>query len=362
VRFHYLIVLLCVILSAGIASGADAPTEPAEQASGGESPVEQVDVLYLTLRNKAAGRFFNPHYGGRRDQLRAGVCSMEFKPIWGMRDIAESAPFYIPDQSKDLKTVTEWPESRFWESVSAFKPSDDGNIVLYIHGYNIGFEKSCRNAAIFQRALNLHDRLFLFSWPADGNFLKYPYDEADLVWSVPYLANVLEGIFDRVGNENLDVVAHSLGARGVVRALAKMACGRPATPLLNELILVAPDIDTAIFKQELPALLTAVKRITLYVSENDKALALSQDVHGYPRLGQAGEHLSVLEGIETIDISLSGTRRLSGHIYHLFNPAVIKDLTRLLATGDPASQRPGLEAASLNCQPFWRLQLKDIQE
>ena len=78
-------------------------------------------------------------------------------------------------------------------------------------------------------------------------------------------------------------------------------------------------------------------------------------MHGYPRLGMAGEHLTVLEGVETIDISLVGTRRFSGHIYHLFNPEVIDDLTQLLHTGEPAAQRPGLETVESNGLPYWRL-------
>jgi esterase/lipase superfamily enzyme len=268
-------------------------------------------------------------------------------------------PFYIPDESKKLTKVSEWSESQFWKEIRAFNKSNEGNIVLYIHGYNIGFEKSCRRAAMFQRSLNLHDRMILFSWPADGNFLKYTYDEADLVWSVPYLINIIDGIVKRVGNDKLDIVAHSLGARGVVQALARMACVSPSAALLNELVLVAPDIDTEIFKNDLPVLLKSAKRITLYVSENDKALALSHDIHGYPRLGEAGENLTILEGIDTIDISASGKRRLSGHIYHIFNPAVIDDLTILLETGKPASTRPGLQASSWNGIPFWRMRQRD---
>ena len=65
--------------------------------------------------------------------------------------------------------------------------------------------------------------------------------------------------------------------------------------------------------------------------------------------------LTVLEGVETIDISPVGIRRFSGHIYHLFNPEVIEDLTRLLHTGKPASQRPGLEPVDRDGLTYWRL-------
>ena len=55
-----------------------------------------------------------------------------------------------------------------------------------------------------------------------------------------------------MGKGKVDVVAHSLGARGAVQALARMAYRESAASILNELVLIAPDIDTDIFRQELP--------------------------------------------------------------------------------------------------------------
>lgn len=321
---------------------------------------QQVDVYFLTLRDQLKGRLQNQYYGGGRDRLRAGTCSVEFSPIWGLKDIAEAAPFYLPEESMDLKAVAEWPVSRFWEAVSAFNTDGNGNGVLYVHGYNIGFEKSCRRAAMFQRALNITGRMVLFSWPADGSFLKYTYDEADLVWSVPHLQKVIGGIVSRMGDQKLDVVAHSMGARGVVQALTALACENPPAPLINELVLLAPDIDTDLFGQYLPLLGKAASRITIYVSENDKALAVSHEVHGYPRLGEAGQHLAVFEDVDTIDISPAGRRRMSGHIYHIFNPAVVNDLKQLLTTGKPAAQRSGLLPAERNGIPYWHMQPADV--
>lgn len=348
------LVPLCVVAMIATNMAALAADEPTE-AQAGANAVQRVDVLYMTLRNQAGAASNTPYYGGQRDQLHAGVCSMEFSPIWGLQQIADKAPFYIPGQNEELKEVQQWPQDRFWREVGDFSGHNDGNAVFYIHGYNIGFEKSCRRAAIFQRSLNLHDRMILFSWPADGNFLKYTYDEADLDWSVPHLVSVLERLIAALGNDRLDVVAHSLGARGVFQALIRMGGRRPAQLLLNELVLVAPDIDADIFRYELDGLRPLVKRITLYASENDKALKLSQEIHGYPRLGQAGEYLTILDGVETIDISALNMRRISGHIYHLYHPVVIADLTRLLETGAGAGQRPGLKAAVKNGIAYWLL-------
>jgi esterase/lipase superfamily enzyme len=351
-------IVITAVLGVCLAASA-ATVFPAEAQEEGNSTLsgsgEHLSVPFVTLRNRTGSSSPEDYFGGTRGEPRAGFCTVAFSPIRGLGEIAEAVPFYIPDEQIELTEVRETPLKDLFSGVETFLDGDNGNVVIYIHGYKIDFEKSCERSAIFQRALGLHDRLLLFSWPADGNMLKYTWDESDLIWSVPYLARFIDEIVRRAGKGKVDVVAHSLGARGAVQALARMAYRDSATSILNELVLIAPDIDTDIFRQELPLVRKTAIRITVYASDNDKALKLSHEVHGYPRLGMAGEHLTVLEGVETIDISAVGTRRLSGHIYHLFNPEVIEDLTQLLHTGKPAAQRPGLQAVENDGLTSWRL-------
>lgn len=320
-----------------------------------ERQATSIAVPYVTLRNRTKSSRPSEYFGGSRGQLHTGICTVSFSPIWGLDEIAGSVPFYIPDEAIELTDLQEIELDKLYSEIAQFPNKNIGNIVIYIHGYNIDFEKSCRRSALFQRALGLHDRLLLFSWPAEGNMLKYTWDEADLVWSVPHLAQFIEDVGKRAGNCKVDVVAHSLGARGAMQALARLAYNKPAATILNELVLIAPDIDTEIFSQELPVIKSSVNRITVYVSENDSALRLSQEVHGYPRLGQAGGDLNILEGVETIDISDINSRRISGHLYHLFSPEVIEDLTQLLHTGEAASKRTLLKEAIHNDLPYWRM-------
>jgi len=316
---------------------------------------ENIPVSFVTLRNKTGNSSPSDFFGGQRGNLFAGTCTVSFSPIWGLEELANSVSFYIPDEKIELKTISETPVDQLLSEVKSFSREDNGNIIVYIHGYNIDFEKSCRRSAVFQRALGLDDRLLLFSWPADGNMLKYTWDEADLVWSVPHMAEFFEDLVEKSGNGKLDIVAHSLGARGAVQALVRLAYREQAGPLLNELVLIAPDIDADIFRHELPLLQGMAKRITVYVSENDKALKLSNEVHGYPRLGEAGDNLTIVEGVETVDISFISIRRLSGHLYHLFNKEVIEDLKLLLHDGTPAERRPGLKKLEHDGLEYWQL-------
>lgn len=350
------LILTALFCSASI---ADAENDTKSNKSLLDQQPEIINVPFATLRDKTGSKDFADYFGGMRDELRTGTCSVSFSPIWGLGEIADSAPFYIPDEKIKLTGLQETDPDNYFDELESFIQKNNGNIVIYIHGYNIDFDKSCRRSAIFQRSLGLQDRLLLFSWPSEGNLLKYTWDEADLVWSVPYMADFIEQVVKRAGTGKVDIVAHSLGARGTIQALVRLAYKEQQESIVNELILIAPDIDTEIFKQELPLINKSANRITLYLSKNDKALKLSQEVHGYPRLGQAGEHMTVIDGVETIDISNVNTRVLSGHIYHLFNPQVIDDLTQLLNTGKPASQRPTLESASKNGISYWRLITKE---
>ncbi|MCG6929080.1 MAG: alpha/beta fold hydrolase [Desulfofustis sp.] len=351
--------LIAFFCSSAIVTGAEQSEVRKEGITFMERMPEEVIVPFVTLRNRTGKMEPSDYYGGSRGSLETGFCTVNFYPIWGLEDIAESVPFYVPDERIELSGIKESSLTELEREIRSLADKDNGNLVLYIHGYNIDFEKSCRRGALLQRALGLKERLLLFSWPADGSMLKYTWDEADLSWSVPHLASFLEQVFSTAGPGRVDVVAHSLGARGIVQALIRLSYRYTDKLILNELVLIAPDIDTNIFRQELEQLENVVRRITVYVSENDKALKLSQEVHGYPRLGQAGEELTIFEQVETIDISGISLRRFSGHIYHLFNPEVINDLTELLTTGKSAAHRSRLKATQKGGLDYWLLEPRD---
>ena len=330
---------------------AQGSTNAADRVAGaGEAPLRTVP--FLTLRNRTGSDNAADYFGGERGSLAAGYCELERTPLNSLKPIAEKAPFYIPDEIVRLDAVTELSIEDFWRRVD--HRANGQAPVLYVHGFNISFERGCRRALILKESLGLEGRFVLFSWPSAGGIMEYTQDEADLYWSVAPLRGVLADMIERFGRGQVNIVAHSLGTRGVMLALVLMAqLQQPERPLLNQLVLIAPDIDVGIFEQYLPMIRPLASHITVYVSSKDSPLALSRQVHGHPRLGEAGKHLEGLKSIEVIDLSDIPVRAPSGHVYHLYQSIVTEDLDKLINQNKPAAQRRNLTQIGEN---LWRLQ------
>jgi len=332
-----------------IAQTGESKTTNAKVLSGDET---QRRVTFITLRNKTGSSKAADYFGDERDIRRGGYCVLSRTPIKILEPIAEYASFYIPNDIVELSKIEEHSLEDFWRELEQTRGAR--RPVLYTHGYFIDFERGCKRASIFQASQGLAGRFVLFSWPSDGAILNYTRDESDLYWSVAPMAQTLTDMVERFGAGGFDVTAHSLGTRGVFLALVQMTGAEQATkPLINELVLIAADIDIGIFKQYLPRIRPLARNITIYVSANDSPLALSQQVHGYPRLGESGAHLDDLTGVDIIDLSGIPVRSPSGHVYHLYNDIVASDLFQLLDSGQPASQRSNLKQIREN---YWLLQ------
>ena len=117
--------------------------------------------------------------------------------------------------------------------------------------------------------------------------------------------------------------------------------------------LLAPDIDFGIFEKLLPRVRRVASSITVYTAASDRPLALSRQVHGYPRLGESGNDVSNLAGVEFIDVSDLPVMSPTGHLYHVYNADVGSDLNQLLTQNRHAPDRRNLVQAGGN---LWRLQ------
>ena len=303
----YALVTLCVLVSA---CASRVPLSESElDASRG------VQVPFLTNRDLQTNGEDEQYFGNGRGEPGSGICSVHL-----------DAPEKLRGKAR-VVAVRQTP---------GFVPAAEERLVLYVHGYNIGFEKGCRRSARLMQNADLHGQLLLFSWPADGNYLNYVGDVGDMSWSIAYLESVLLQLAAR--DLRVDLVGHSLGARGLVEALVNLSRSHALDGAFGNLVLSAPDIDRDVFEQNLEYLLPMVSDVTIYVSGKDRALAMSSQLHGYRRLGQVGLSGPVA-GVNVIDVASEvRVREVSGHLYHLYNPAVVEDLRHVLGTSTGARQ------------------------
>jgi esterase/lipase superfamily enzyme len=265
------------------------------------------ELYFLTNRAAGSGATPGQAFGNQLGELQGGVCT-----------VATAAD----DGRGELRSVrSEAPEQVF----RAMESRAAKGLIVYIHGYYEDFERSCRRAAVFKRNLGLEAEFLLFSWPANSTPLTYGADVADLEASTPIFIEVLRALGARVGPQNMSVIGHSLGTRGLVRSLQGP---RLSMIPLRHLMLVASDMDRAEFLAVLPELQQRVRHITLLVSDRDLPLRLSRLWNWAPRLGQADT--AELDGVEVIDVTDIANRHLSGHVYHLRNEEVLRQLRAAL--------------------------------
>ena len=296
------------------------------------------EVPFLTLRNNTGSDDAGDLFGGARSGLSAGECQARALDFGNLAPLADSAPSFIQEEFLDVDQVRLSEPADLLDGIEASATA--GEPAIYVHGYFIDFEKGCRRAVLFQNNANLGGRFLWFSWPSDGAIAYYTHDEADLYWSVPDLADAVIELERRFGS-GVDVVGHSLGARGVVLALYDVANRHPNIRL-DEIVLLAADMDFEIFQRFLPRISPIVNRITVYVTSDDEPLELSAQLHGYPRLGEGGNDVASLEGVEVIDVSELRTGSPTGHLYHIYSERVGDDLNQLLNDGTGAAERRNL--------------------
>ena len=315
-----------------------------------------MQVFFATNRKYHAGRPADDTFGGERGEPGFGRCEVRFTPIPFMDEVAGKVPFHLPRETNEIRDVERDDPPVFWTRLTAAaKATDTGSVVVFVHGYNYGFDRSCRMAAELQRSLEGKATVLMFAWPSNAGPADYVRDQADIEWSVPFLADFLERLGERTGRANIRLLAHSLGSRGALFALWRLGADLAERPVIGQLVLLAPDFDSQTFVAMLPRLLPVTDGISLYASSKDAPLKVSRQLNGYPRLGEAGELLTVADGMDTIDVSASGRYQILGHEYFYYHPLVKADLVALLVTGEDASRRSGLRPRTRDGARFWEI-------
>jgi len=230
-------------------------------------------------------------------------------------------------------------------------------ILVYVHGYNMGFAETAMRTAQLAYDLDFPGLPFFFSWPSVGQVTGYLRDTESAQLSEEAFDQMLDDLA-RLPAGEVYVIAHSMGSRIVSQALKARVDNGKSTARLKELLLAAPDINADLFRKAIAPRLKAMQgtQTTVYASSSDLALMASKAVHGYRRVGETAGGVFVYPGFDTVDASAASlAMRAFGHSYLTDSAAVLKDIKSLLRLKLPAKAR-GLAEAGTQPDIYWSIQ------
>jgi esterase/lipase superfamily enzyme len=307
----------------------------------------RVEMLVATTRKSATDR--GVLFSGERGEVVTYT------------DLAVSIP---PDATRQPGTV-QWPERLPGNPATDFvalraDPVDRSkvaawtgkavrgrgkrHVLVFVHGFNNKFED-----AVFRFAQIVHDSgaevaPVLFTWPSRGSVLAYGYDRESTNFSRNGLETLLRDLAKDPNVGEVTVLAHSMGNWLTLESLRQMAIrDKRVAPKIRNVILAAPDVDMDLARGAFHDMGKDRPRLTLMVSGDDQALAVSRLVWGDSvRLGaidpNAEPYKSELERENIGVLNLSSVKSDDALNHGKFASGdVVALLGKRLADGQPIS-------------------------
>lgn len=228
--------------------------------------------------------------------------------------------------------------------------------LVFIHGFNVTFEEAAIRAAQIGVDLDVPAATAFFSWPSRGNVIDYPVDEACIEASERAITDFLVDFATQVGAQKLHLIAHSMGNRGLLRALQRIAANAQTRGKVkfDQIFLAAPDVDRDLFLDLAALYGEHAARTTLYASDADLPVHVSSKLHQAARAGYF-EPYTVTPGVDTIavpDFDLD----LLGHSYFAQAESLLYHMRELMLHGKAEVTATRLKPATdASGAKFWKL-------
>lgn len=316
-----------------------------------------ITTYYATDRNLV----FNngrPNYGTERSKVSYGSCQVSLpinhelgkveSPAYHRFEFKENPSFHIV-----VLNIMSKEKSVFFNDMSNKNDNKENSAIIYVHGYNTSFSESAQRTAQLSYDLGFEGTPIFYSWPSQEVMYKYSIDEDNSEWSTANFRDFLVELLTKSKFQNIYLLAHSMGNRVVTNAIRDISNDKNVKlEKLKELFLVAPDIDSDLFKQSIvPSILQTKIPVTLYTSSKDKALFVSKVFNGNRRVGDSSKSIFVMPGIETVDVS-NVDESIVGHTYFANNRPVVTDIQLIIKNKLRATKR-NLLNRSYNKNVYW---------
>jgi esterase/lipase superfamily enzyme len=265
---------------AGRPNGVLLPIAGAEQVAG----TSRVDMLVATTRKAAVdpGVLFS---GERGEAVTYTDLAVSIPPDAIRQPGSVQWPKSVPgNPATDFVALHADPIERAkvpaWTNRTV-RGSAKRHVLVFVHGFNNKFED-----AVFRFAQIVHDSgaevaPVLFKSPSRGSVLAYGYDRESTNFSRNGLETLLRDLAKDPNVGEVTILAHSMGNWLTLESLRRMAIrDRRIAPKIRNVILAAPDVDMDLVRAAFHDMGKDRPRLTLMVSGDDQALAVSRQVWG----------------------------------------------------------------------------------
>ncbi|MBD8687227.1 MULTISPECIES: alpha/beta hydrolase [unclassified Rhizobium] len=253
---------------------------------------------------------------------------------WPARLPPDPATDFAVTRVRPIRTVT---EGRAWFR----QHMEGGHALVFIHGFNNRYEDS-----VFRLAQIVHDSgmvatPILFTWPSRAQLTGYEYDKESTNYSRTALEQSLRVLAADPAVKDVTILAHSMGTWLAMESLRQMGIrdGRVENKI-KDVILASPDIDIQVFAKQFVEMGAPRPKFTIFVSQDDRALAASSFITGnVSRLGAIDPtkepYRSRLEkaGITAIDLTKVKTGDSLHHGKFAESPEIVQLIGQRLMTG-----------------------------
>lgn len=364
----FIAVALASVWMQGCASAPVTRFEPyGQDCSSFGANVDCVRVFYGTNRNVLLGDAAPPTANSEvtiqgAGSVDSGQLTLGRADIWlpiltergGTRDrgdtpLARGRFPTDPDEQESkvfITRITAAGRERFVSDLQSAVDDDDDAVLLFVHGFNVDFDSALIRSAQLTVDLNLDSGFnpgapVLFSWPSRGRMSLSDYrgDGQSAAEAQEQLKAFLDILTRDVRIRRINIIAHSMGNRVLTGALVSYAerylAERPASSIEFRIILAAADVEEEVYRLAADNIARMRPNVTIYTSDDDWALKISQTINLRRRLGQThGNRPFIREdpGYVTIDATPVATELFGvGHGYFSDNPFILSDIRCALA-------------------------------
>ncbi|MEF0942956.1 alpha/beta hydrolase [Rhizobium sp. BR 362] len=333
-----LLSLLLILSGCGHPSGVMTPVK----LSASAPRTAKVDMLVATTR-QPSGNPATLFTGERSPKPYLTEIAVSIPPKrepgtvqWPRRLPADPATDFAVVGVKQLETVS---EGRAWFRQHVV----GGRALVFIHGFNNKYEDSVFRLAQIVHDSGMHATPILFTWPSRAKLVAYQYDKESTNYSRTALEQALHTLAADPAVKDITILAHSMGTWLAMESLRQMGIrDGHVDPKIHNVILASPDIDIEVFAKQYVEMGAPRPKFTIFVSQDDKALAVSSFITGrVSRLGAINPaeepYRSKLEkaGITAIDLTKVKSDDALNHGKFAESPEIVQLIGRRLMTGQP---------------------------